>query len=45
MRSIENVITSLGIRSSYGIQANVTDAHNPNMIIGLGAIDTKIGRI
>ncbi len=41
MRSIENVITSLGIRSSYGIQANVTDAHNPNMIIGLGAIDTK----
>ena len=41
MQPLENVISNLGIRSSYGIQANVTDAHNPNMVIGLGTLDTK----
>lgn len=41
MEPVENIISNLGIRVSYGIQANVTDAHNPNMIISLGSLDTK----
>lgn len=41
MQPLENVISNLGIRTSYGIQANVTDAHNPNMVISLGSVDTK----
>ena len=41
MEPLLNVISNLGIRSSYGIQANVTDAHNPNMIISLGSFDTN----
>lgn len=36
-----NVLSSLAIRTSYGIQANVTDAHNPNMIISIGSLDTR----
>ena len=36
-----DVLSSLAIRTSYGIQANVTDAHNPNMIISIGSLDTK----
>ena len=41
MDPLLNVISNLGLRLSYGIQANVTDAHNPNMIISLGSLDTK----
>lgn len=41
MDPLLNVISSLGIRSSYGIQANVTDAHNPNMVLSLGSLDPK----
>ncbi|WP_065220558.1 MULTISPECIES: SusC/RagA family TonB-linked outer membrane protein [Butyricimonas] len=33
-----NVLSNMDIRASYGIQANVTDAHNPNMIISLGKL-------
>ena len=40
MMPLQNVISNLGIRASYGLQANVTDAHNPNMIIGLGSLDS-----
>ncbi|WP_292268669.1 SusC/RagA family TonB-linked outer membrane protein [Butyricimonas sp.] len=32
------VLSNMDIRVSYGIQANVTDAHNPNMIISLGKL-------
>ena len=38
MYPIENIISNLDIRASYGIQANVTDEHNPNLIIGLGSL-------
>ena len=41
MDPLLDVISSLGVRSSYGIQANVTDAHNPNLIIGLGTLKTN----
>lgn len=41
MESTRSVLSSLGIRSSYGIQANVTDAHNPNMVVKLGSLDSK----
>lgn len=36
MMPLTNVLSNLNIRASYGIQANVTDAHNPNLIINLG---------
>lgn len=36
MQPLEKVISSLSIRSSFGLQGNVTEAHNPNMIINLG---------
>lgn len=32
-------ISALAVRASYGIQGNVTDAHNPNLLISLGTID------
>lgn len=41
MDPLLNVLSNLAIRTSYGIQANVTDAHNPNMIISIGSLDTK----
>ena len=41
MEPLQNVISNLGIRASYGLQANVTDAHNPNMIISLGSLDAN----
>lgn len=41
MIPLENVISNLDIRASYGIQANVTDAHNPNLIIGLGTLHSN----
>ncbi len=41
MEPVLNVISNLGIRASYGIQANVTDAHNPNMILSVGSMDPK----
>lgn len=41
MLPLQNVISNVGLRVSYGLQANVTDAHNPNMIISMGTIDTK----
>ena len=41
MQPMLNVLSNLGIRTSYGIQANVTDAHNPNMIISLGSLDAN----
>ena len=36
-----NWVNDLSFRASYGLQGNVTDAHNPNMIISLGSLDTK----
>lgn len=39
MEPVLNVLSNLGVRVSYGTQANVTDAHNPNMIISLGELD------
>ena len=41
MEPLLDVVSNLGVRISYGIQANVTEAHNPNMIISLGSLDTK----
>ena len=41
MDPLLNVLSSLAIRASYGIQANVTEAHNPNMIISVGSLDSK----
>lgn len=41
LNPVLDYLSSLAIRSSWGIQANVTDAHNPNMIIGLGSLDAK----
>ena len=41
MEPLIDIISSLGIRSSYGIQANVTDAHNPNMIATLGMLESN----
>lgn len=41
MYSLSNVLSNLSIRASYGIQANVTDAHNPNLIIGLGTLHSS----
>lgn len=41
MDPLLNVISNFGIRFSYGIQANVTDAHNPNMVLSLGSLDPK----
>ena len=38
MNFVENVFSNIDFRVSYGIQANVTDAHNPNMIIALGKL-------
>ena len=43
MTPLLDVISNLGIRSSYGIQANVTDDHNPNMVIGLGSLNPNSG--
>lgn len=40
MKSAEWV-NGLAIRSSYGLQGNVTDAHNPNMLIKFGTLDSK----
>ena len=41
MTSLQNVLSNLGIRASYGIQANVTEAHNPNLMLALGSLDPK----
>ena len=41
MDPLLNVLSDLAIRASYGIQANVTEAHNPNMIISVGSLDSK----
>lgn len=41
MQGARSILTNFGVRSSYGIQANVTDAHNPNMVVSLGSLDTK----
>ena len=41
MHSLLDVVPNLGLRISYGIQANVTDAHNPNMVISIGSLDMK----
>lgn len=41
MMPLEKVLSSFSVRSSFGLQGNVTDAHNPNMIIGLGAFDSR----
>ena len=38
MLPLENVLSNLDVRGSYGIQAQVTDAHNPNLIISLGSL-------
>jgi TonB dependent receptor. len=38
MESIRHVLSNFNMRGSYGIQANVTDAHNPNMIMLLGKL-------
>lgn len=34
-------LDDLNLRASWGLQGNVTDAHNPNMVVSLGSIDTK----
>lgn len=34
-------INGLAMRASYGIQGNVTDAHNPNMLVALGILNSK----
>lgn len=38
---MENVtwIQGLNIHGSYGLQGNVTEAHNPNMVANVGALD------
>lgn len=41
MEPVLDVLSNIAIRSSFGIQANVTDAHNPNMIISLGSFDSN----
>lgn len=41
MNPLSNVLSNMSIRASYGIQANVTDAHNPNLIIGLGTLHSS----
>lgn len=41
MDPLLDVVSNLAIRTSYGIQANVTDDHNPNMIIALGSLNTS----
>lgn len=41
MDPLLNVISSFNIRSSYGIQANVTDDHNPNLIASLGTLNSN----
>ena len=41
MHSLLDVVPNFGLRISYGIQANVTDAHNPNMVISIGSLDMK----
>ncbi len=41
MYSLSKVLSNMSIRASYGIQANVTDAHNPNLIIGLGSLHSN----
>jgi len=38
MSSVDKIFSNIDIRGSYGIQANVTDAHNPSMIIVLGKL-------
>ena len=39
MSPLQNVLSNIAIRASYGIQANVTDAHNPHMVLALGSLD------
>ena len=34
-------LDDLNLRASWGLQGNVTDAHNPNMVVSLGNLDTK----
>lgn len=41
MEPLMPYLSSLGIRGSFGLQANVTDAHNPEMVISLGSVDTN----
>ena len=36
-----NKYVDLAFRGSFGYQANITDEHNPNMIIGLGSLDSN----
>lgn len=36
MQPIDKVLSSFSLRASYGLQGNVTEAHNPDMIISLG---------
>ena len=38
MTPLDPVFSNLNLRASYGIQANVTDAHNPNLIMLLGKL-------
>lgn len=41
MQPLEQVLSSLSVRASYGLQGNVTEAHNPNMIIEVGNFESK----
>lgn len=41
MQPLQKVLSSLSLRASFGLQGNVTDAHNPSMIIGLGSFESK----
>lgn len=41
MEPLDNVLSTLAVRASFGIQGNVTDDHNPNMLISLGSLDSK----
>ena len=41
MLFLEKILPEFSLRASYGLQGNVTEAHNPNMIISLGNFDSK----
>lgn len=41
MQPLASVLSNFALRGSFGLQGNVTEAHNPNMMISLGSFDSK----